>query len=88
MKSYETSATVKDEGRLLLDGVPFAVGTEVEVVVSPKTTDSGTAAGTAGGPQPIEAARARMRELFASVRGFRMTQKIRREDLYDRHGLR
>jgi hypothetical protein len=36
MDSYETSATVKDEGEVRIAGVPFAPGTEVEVTISPK----------------------------------------------------
>ena len=36
MKTYETSATVEDQGRILVAGVPFAPGTEVEISISPK----------------------------------------------------
>jgi hypothetical protein len=36
MNTYETSATVKDQGQVHVDGVPFAPGTEVEVTISPK----------------------------------------------------
>lgn len=36
MKAYETSATVEGEGQVRVVGVPFAVGTEVEVTISPK----------------------------------------------------
>ena len=36
MNSYETSATVEDQGQVHLAGVPFAPGTEVEVTISPK----------------------------------------------------
>lgn len=36
MKTYETSATVEDQGRVSLTGVPFAPGTQVEVTISPK----------------------------------------------------
>ncbi len=36
MNSYETSATVEEQGQLRVSGVPFAPGTEVEVTVSPK----------------------------------------------------
>jgi hypothetical protein len=36
MNSYETSATVGDQGRVLVVGVPFAPGTQVEVSISPK----------------------------------------------------
>ena len=37
MNSYETSATVEDQGQVHLDGVPFAPGTEVEVTITPIT---------------------------------------------------
>jgi hypothetical protein len=36
MKTYETSATVEDQGQVRVAGVPFAPGTEVEVSISPK----------------------------------------------------
>ena len=36
MSNYETSATVEEHGRVLVAGVPFAPGTEVEVTISPK----------------------------------------------------
>jgi hypothetical protein len=36
MNSYETSATVQEQGRVLVAGVPFAPGTEVEVTINPK----------------------------------------------------
>src|SRR6266481_5768923 len=36
MKTYETFATVEDQGRIHVAGVPFAPGTEVEVRISPK----------------------------------------------------
>ncbi len=36
MNIYETSATVEDQGRIHVAGVPFAPGTEVEVTISPK----------------------------------------------------
>lgn len=36
MGTYATSSTVEEQGRVLLAGVPFAPGTEVEVTVSPK----------------------------------------------------
>lgn len=38
--------------------------------------------------QALDAARARMRELFRSVSGFRMTPKFSREELHDRGRLR
>ena len=36
MKTYETSATVEDQGQVHVAGVPFAPGTEVEITISPK----------------------------------------------------
>jgi hypothetical protein len=36
MNSFETSATVEDQGRVLVVGVPFAPGTQVEISISPK----------------------------------------------------
>lgn len=38
--------------------------------------------------QDMAAARARMQDLFQTVRGFRMTPKISREELYERGSLR
>jgi len=34
MKSWETSATVEQEGQIRVVGVPFVPGTEVEVTIS------------------------------------------------------
>jgi hypothetical protein len=36
MQSYETSATVEDQGNVHVAGVPFAPGTQVEVTINPK----------------------------------------------------
>ncbi len=36
MNAYETSATVGEQGRVFVAGVPFPPGTEVEVTVSAK----------------------------------------------------
>jgi hypothetical protein len=46
MNSYETSATVEDQGRVHVAGVPFAPGTEVQVTISPqrRTAEEFTAA--------------------------------------------
>ena len=38
MKPYETSATVEEQGRLQISGVPFAAGTAVDVTVRPKAS--------------------------------------------------
>lgn len=36
MNAFETSATVESSGDIRVAGVPFAPGTEVEVLISPK----------------------------------------------------
>jgi hypothetical protein len=36
MQSFATSATVENSGQLIIGSVPFAPGTVVEVVVSPR----------------------------------------------------
>ncbi len=36
MSSFETSATVGEQGSVQVAGVPFAPGTEVRVIVAPK----------------------------------------------------
>jgi hypothetical protein len=36
MSIFETSATVQEQGRVQVVGVPFAPGTEVEITISPK----------------------------------------------------
>jgi hypothetical protein len=44
--------------------------------------------GEAVDDQALAAVRARMQQLFQTVRGFRMTPKISREELYERGSLR
>jgi hypothetical protein len=70
---------VEDQGRVHLDGVPFAPGTEVEVTIREKATE----------PR-LDQPRVRMKDLFARVQA-RNTEPIgplRREELYDRKILR
>jgi len=86
MSTYETSATVEEQGRVLVAGVPFAPGTEVEVTISPKVGSENEV--TRAEDQALAGSRERMRELFATVKGFRMAPKMRREDLYDRRSFR
>jgi len=70
---------------LVRKGLEVSEGT-AEVIIGPKRNGD---TATVGGADPALApARARMQELFGRVKGFRMSLKIRREDLYDRHGLR
>jgi hypothetical protein len=40
MDAFETSATVQSAGEIRVFGVPFAPGTEVEVIISPKRQDA------------------------------------------------
>jgi hypothetical protein len=85
MSTYQTFATVEDQGQVRLAGVPFAPGTEVEVTIREKAVTQGT-----GVPATLEEARVRMKELFARVRA-RNTEPVgplRREELYDRKVLR
>jgi hypothetical protein len=85
MNAYETTSTVGEQGQVHLAGVPFAPGTEVEITVSPKLpADQVLTAEEAR----LVAARERMRELFRTVKGFRNSPRIPREELYDRGGLR
>lgn len=83
MHAFETSATVGEQGWVRLAGVPFAPGTEVDVTISPRVI-------VADAPDrpTLAERRARMEELFRTVRGFHGTPRISREELYDRPGLR
>jgi hypothetical protein len=85
MNTYETSATVEDQGRVLVAGVPFAAGTRVDVTLTPvgseaEVTDQDNAV--------LAASRDRMRELFRTIKGFRNSPRIPREELYERGSLR
>ena len=86
MKSYETSATVQEHGQVKLDGVPFAPGTEVEITISPKVLSEAEA--TLRDNEVLAACRDRMRELFRTMKGFRNSPRIPREELYERGRLR
>jgi hypothetical protein len=84
MSTYETCATVEEQGRVLLAGVPFAPGTGVEVTIREKVTPDVNRS-----LANVEAARVRMRDLFARVRARNMESvgPLRREELYDRKVL-
>lgn len=84
MNTYETSATVEEQGQVRVVGVPFEPGTQVEITIREKTSHDADAETT-----NLHAARARMKDLFARVRA-RNTEPVgplRREDLYDRKVL-
>lgn len=88
MNSFETSATVEDQGRVEVTGLPFAPGTQVHVMISAEPGQSEMPAPSAEDGRALAEARARMQELFHTVKGFRMAPKIPREELYDRERLR
>lgn len=82
MNIYETSATVEDQGRILVAGVPFPPGTEVEVTITPAQN---------GGNATVVVAFDRAARLFAALNKARNTVSVgslRREELYDRPVLR
>ena len=85
MQIYETSATVEEQGQVRVAGVPFAPGTEVEVTISPKPKSEMEV--TPPGDEAIVAARNRMREQFRTIKGFRNSPRIPREELYERGRL-
>lgn len=86
MNTYETSATVQDQGRILVAGVPFAPGTEVAITISAKVRSEDQV--TNPEDDTLAVARDRMRELFRTVKGFRNSPRIPREELYERGRLR
>ncbi len=73
MTAFETSATVQEQGRILLADVPFAPGTEVEVTISPKR-------------HPAEEFAAAWRRLSAERRGRPELQTITEEELREEIG--
>jgi len=86
MQAYETSTTVQGQGVVSVAGVPFEPGTEVDVTISPKLPSKEQL--PAPGDEALTAARDRMRELFHSIKGFRNSPRIPREELYERGSLR
>jgi len=86
MAPYETSALVLAEGEVRVLGVPFAPGTEVEVTINPKVRSNEASVDV--DDEALAAARARMRELFRTITGFRMGPKIPREELHERGSVR
>ncbi len=86
MQIYETSATVEDHGHIRVDGVPFAPGTEVAITVIPKRQSAGDVIPV--DEKGLAEARDRMRELFRTIKGFRNSPRIPREELYDRGNVR
>ena len=86
MHTFETFATVNDQGRVEIIGVPFAAGTEVQITISLKPPAHMET--TPQDDEAIAAARERLRELFRTSQGFRNSPRIPREDLYERGSIR
>jgi hypothetical protein len=82
MKTYETTATVENHGQVHVSGVPFEPGTEVEVTISPKVRSADEVMHSED--EALAATRGRMRELFRTIKGFRNSPRIPREELYER----
>jgi hypothetical protein len=72
MQSYETSATVEDQGQIRVAGVPFAPGTRVEVTI--KRTENGTESHAA----------AQLLAALDKARNSETVGPLRRAELYDR----
>ena len=86
MHTYETSATVEEQGQIHVANVPFAPGTEVGVTISPKRRS--TEEEPSADDEALAATRDRMRELFRTITGFRNSPRIPREELHERGNLR
>src|SRR5688500_4507146 len=82
MEAYETSATVEDHGRVRVSGVPFAPGTQVEVMIRP--VGNGDAASDPQGPDRA----ARLLAALDKARNHQPIGTFRRDELYDRSVLR
>ena len=85
MHTFETTATVEQQGQVRLAGLPFAPGTEVDVTIREKADSDKDRS-----PGKIEEAGTRLSEVFARLRA-RNTESVgplRREELYDRKVLR
>jgi len=82
MSSFETSGTVEEHGRVLIAGVPFAPGTEVDITISPKVRSADEVKYM--DDEALAGARRRMRELFPTIKGFRNSPRIARDELYER----
>ena len=81
MSTFETLATVGDKGEVRVDGVPFAPGTAVDVIIQPVEIS---------GPDQGSTAESRASTLLAALDKSRNTQSIapfRRGELYDRNVL-
>lgn len=82
MKAYETSSTVQEQGQIFVAGVPFPPGTHVDILISPARQSMGES--TLPDEDGLSAARDQMRQLFRTIKGFRNSPRLSREELYER----
>jgi hypothetical protein len=82
MRAYETSATVGEQGKVQLTGLPFAPGTQVDVIVSP------AANGEVASAQEVERRAAALFAAMDKARNISSVAPFRRDELYDRNVLR
>jgi hypothetical protein len=78
MDSYETSATVESQGRVLVAGVPFAAGTKVDVIISPIVNGDGE-----DGSLAVDRY-ARLLNALDKAGNRESVGPLRRDELYDR----
>jgi hypothetical protein len=73
MSTYETTATVENQGQIRVSGLPFEVGTKVDVTVTPAHNGADS--------------RGRAAQLLAALDNARNCESVgplRRAELYDR----
>ncbi|CAN5489287.1 hypothetical protein BH10PLA2_BH10PLA2_07970 [soil metagenome] len=85
MSDFQQLATVDADGQIVLNELPFAPGTEVEITITTKEFSSDNFAGQED--DGLAAARAKMRDLFRTTKGFRNSPRITREELYGRERI-
>jgi hypothetical protein len=81
MDSFQIRTTVAPDGGIHVAGLPFSPGTQVHVVMNPSR-------GVSANETQLAVAKAEMSELFRTVKGFRLGEKIPREELHERGSLR
>ena len=77
MNRFEASATVEEQGRVLVAGVPFARGTKVDVTITPSPDGGLSRTGEPGRAQRLLAA-------LDKARNSESVGPLRRAELQDR----
>jgi hypothetical protein len=81
MNTYETSATVQEQGQVVVADVPFEPGTRVEVTI--KATENGAELPSTAQPDRV----ARLLAALDMARNSETVGPLRRAELYDRSVL-